>query len=205
MGRLDNRTDIEWSSVTMHQSDMGLSASEKLERFKFEAISELVLRLVGGLLVALSTLLWVILPMGLAGDQLVSHAMLAAIFTAVGLGVYAYGSRGFRRQLSFDGNRRVLSLTKININQQNRLARSFDFDAIESVYLRRSTKASGFASLLVRVSGNPNAILALTGEQAELELVHRALCELVQCADKGVGLNVRRERQKMRGIAAVRV
>ncbi|MEL7013539.1 MAG: hypothetical protein AAFO72_09685 [Pseudomonadota bacterium] len=205
MGRLNNRTDMQWSSVTMHQSDLGLTASEKLERFKFEAASELVLRLVGGLLVALSTLLWVILPMGLAGDQLASHAMLAAIFTAVGLGVYAYGSRGFRRQLSFDGSRRVLSLTKININQQNRLERTFDFDVIESFYLRRSTKRSGFASLLVRVSGNPNPILALTGEQSELELIHRALCNLVQSTDKGVALDYRRERQKMRGLASVRV
>lgn len=205
MGRLNNRTDIEWSSVTMYQSNMGLTAAEKLERFKLEAASELVLRLVGGLLVALSTLLWVILPMGIAGDQLAPHAMLAAIFTAVGLGVYAYGSRGFRRQLSFDNNRRVLSLTKININQQNRLARTFDFDMIESFYLRRSTKRSGFASLLVRVSGAQAPILALTGEQSELELVHRALCDLVQSTDKGVGLNYRRERQKMGKFAAVRV
>lgn len=190
----------------MYQADMGLIAFEKLERFKIEAASELVLRLVGGLLVACSTLLWVILPMGLAGDQLVSHALLAAIFTAVGLCIYAYGSRGFRRQLSFDGNRRTLSLTKININQQHRVSRTINVRQIDSVYLRRSTKRSGFASLLVRVTGSNTPVLALTGEKAELECVHRVLCDLVQSNDNGLGHGAReRARMRMRGLAAVRI
>ena len=105
-----------FGSVTLQQTGMGLIARERLERFKMEAFSELALRLLGGLLVATSTLLWVVLPMGLADGQEVPHAMLAAIFTAVGLGVYAYGSRGFRRQMSLDAKNRVLSLTKINVN-----------------------------------------------------------------------------------------
>ncbi|MEL6118774.1 MAG: hypothetical protein AAFR49_03750 [Pseudomonadota bacterium] len=204
MGQLKYGSGSDWSSVTMHQSETGLIVSEKLERFKIEAASELVLRLVGGLLVALSTLLWVVLPMGLAGDQLASHAMLAAIFTAVGLGVYAYGSRGFRRQVSFDGARRVLSLTKININQQNRVARSFGFDEIESVYVRRPTKRSGFASLLVRVAGTKNPVLALTGEQSELEQVHDVLCDLVHGTERRVARAPLRKRQRLGGFSAIR-
>lgn len=194
-----------WSSVSLHQTGMGLVARERLERFKLEAASELALRLLGGLLVATSTLLWVVLPMGLANDQMVPHAMLAAIFTAVGLAVYAYGSRGFRRQVSLDCKNRVLALTKINVNDQNRVARRIDVDAIESLFLRRSTKRSSFASLLVRVAGKPTPLVALTGDKAELEQVHKILCDLVQSEDNGLDLNYRRAKRQARSLAAVRI
>lgn len=197
--------DANWRSVSLFQTDMGLVARERFERFKIEAASELVLRLVGGLLVACSTLLWVILPMGLAGEQLVEHATLAAIFTAVGLGVYAYGTRGFRRQLSFDGKKRVLSVTKINVNDQIRVARKINVDEIDSVFLRRSTKRTGFSALLVRVSGHATPIVALTGETDELEQVHRTLCDLVQTKDNGLDLSHRRARARTRGLASVRI
>ncbi|MEO0370982.1 MAG: hypothetical protein AAF231_05950 [Pseudomonadota bacterium] len=184
---------------------MGLIARERLERFKLEAFSELALRLLGGLLVATSTLLWVVLPMGLADGQAVPHAMLAAIFTAVGLAVYAYGSRGFRRQMSLDGKNRVLSLTKINVNDQTRVARKIDIDAIDSVFLRRSTRHSNFATLLVRVSGKPTPLVALTGHKAELEKVHRVLCDLSQSKENGLDLNYRRQVRQARSLAAVRI
>lgn len=201
----NNRLETAWRSVSLHQTGMGLIARERLERFKLEAASELALRLTGGLLVALSTLLWVVLPMGLAGDQVVSHATLAAIFTAVGLIVYAYGSRGFRRQLSFDGKNRVLSLTKINVNDQSRVMRRIDINTIESLFLRRSTKRSSFASLLVRVAGKPTPLVALTGERDELEQVHKILCDLVQNEDNGLDLTYRRASRQARSLAAVRV
>ncbi|MEO0752532.1 MAG: hypothetical protein AAFY25_12090 [Pseudomonadota bacterium] len=184
---------------------MGLVASERFERFKLEAASELVLRLVGGLLVAGSTLLWLVLPMGLAGDQLVAHGMLAAVFTAVGLGVYAYGTRGFRRQMSFDSKRRTLTITKVNVNEQVRVARKIDVDMIDSVFLRRSDKRTGLASLLVRVAGKPTPVLALTGEKAELEQVHGILCDLVQTRDNGLDLSYRRATRDARSLAAVRI
>ncbi|MEM6589608.1 MAG: hypothetical protein AAF641_14270 [Pseudomonadota bacterium] len=194
-----------WGSVSLRQTAMGLIASERLERFKLEAFSELALRLMGGLLVATSTLLWVVLPMSLGGDQAVPHAMLAAIFTAIGLAVYAYGSRGFRRQLSLDGKNRVLTLAKINVNDQMRVARKIDVDAIDSVFLRRSSKGSSFATLLVRVSDKSTPLVALTGEKLELEKVHRVLCDLVQSHDNGLDLNYRRTVRQVRSLAAVRI
>lgn len=194
-----------WGSVSLRQSSMGLIASERLERFKLEAFSELALRLMGGLLVAMSTLLWVVLPMSLGGDQAVPHALLAAIFTAVGLVVYAYGSRGFRRQLSLDGKKRVLTLAKINVNDQMRVARRIEVDTIDSVFVRRSAKRSGFATLLVRVADKPTPLVALTGEKLELEKVHRVLCDLVQSNENGLDLNYRRAVRQVRSLAAVRV
>lgn len=195
----------DFGSVTLHQTGMGLIARERLERFKLEAFSELALRLLGGLLVATSTLFWVVLPLGLAEGQAMPYAMLAAIFTAVGLGVYAYGSRGFRRQMSLDGKNRVLSLTKINVNDQTRVARRVNIDEIDSVFLRRSDKHASFASLLVRVAGKPTPLVALTGEKSELEKVHRVLCDLVQSEENGLDLNYRRAMRQARSLAAVRI
>ncbi len=172
--------------MSLLQTEMGLTVSERFERFKLEAMSELALRLMGGLMVAGSMLLWLILPMESSTDQMLSHGLLAAIFTATGLVVYAYGTRGFRRQMSLDAKRRTLSLTKVNIHNQSRVAHNIDVSAIESVFLRRPSNGPGFASLYVRVAGNSSPQLALTGETRELEIVHRAVCDIVQSKERGI-------------------
>ena len=102
-------------------------------------------------------------------------------------------------------SRRVLSLTKVNVNDQVRVARKIDVDEIESVFVRRSAKRNGFASLVVRVAGKQAPVLALTGEKVELEQIHRILCDLVQTRDNGPDLNYRRAAREARSLAAVRI
>lgn len=182
MGRSDNLYDGEWSTVSLTKTALGLTAQEKFERFKIEAMSELVLRLAGGLMVAGSTMLWLILPMDAGAEQLVSHSLLATLFTATGLIVYAYGTRGFRRQLSLDAKRGTLALTKVNINDQGRVVRAIGLDDIESLFLRRPPARMAQASLYVRVAGQDTPILALTGSTPELERIHGQLCEIIQIA-----------------------
>ncbi|MFN3211254.1 MAG: hypothetical protein ACE369_20115 [Roseovarius sp.] len=169
-----------------HVSLTGLTVRERFERFKVEAMSELVLRLAGGLMVAGSTLLWLVLPLGAGADQIVSHSLLATLFTATGLVVYAYGTRGFRRQLSLDAKRGTLSLTKINMNDQGRVVRSIRLNEIESLFLRRPAGRAGFASLYVRVAGQDSPLLALTGSTAELERIHEDLCDVIQTSGTDV-------------------
>lgn len=180
MKRLENIYEGEWKTVSLTATALGLTVRERFERFKIEAMSELVLRLVGGLMVAGSTMLWLVLPLGAETGQLVSHSLLAAIFTATGLIVYAYGTRGFRRQLSLDAKRGILSLTKINMNDQGRVARSIRINDIESLFLRRPGGRVAMASLYVRITGQDNPILALTGATEELEQIHQDLCEIIQ-------------------------
>ncbi len=208
VGTMDHRgrnIDENWSSVSLVQTGMGLIARERFERFKLEAMSELVLRLVGGLMVAFSLILWVILPMEPVTGQMVSHGLLAAMFTAIGLIVYAYGTRGFRRQVQLDAKNGTLSLTKINVNNQSRVARTIDVNTVESLFLRRPSGRPGFASLFVRVAGNTTPQLALTGETSELEVVHKILCELVQSRDNGLDPAYRRVQRDARSLATVRV
>lgn len=180
MGRLENIYEGEWTTISLTATALGLTVQERFERFRLEAMSELVLRLAGGLMVAGSTMLWLVLPVDAGTEQIVSHSLLAAMFTATGLFVYAYGTRGFRRQLSLDAKRGILSLTKVNINNQGRVARNIGIDDIESLFLRRPGGRVTQAALYVRVRGQPNPILALTGATGELEQIHEDLCEIIQ-------------------------
>ena len=175
MGRADN-----WNTVSLTSNALGLTARERFERFRLEAISELVLRLAGGLMVAGSTMLWLVLPINGSSDKIVSHGLLAALFTACGLLVYAFGTRGFRRQISLDAKNKILALTKININEHGRVMHNIDLDRIESLFLMRPAARMAHAALHVRVRGQPTPLLALTGETAELESVHRELCDIFQ-------------------------
>lgn len=172
----------EWNTISLTATALGLNAQERLERFRLEAMSEIVLRLAGGLMVAASTVLWLVLPTGSGTDQIVSHSLLAALFTATGLIVYAYGTRGFRRQLSLDAKRGTLSVTKININNQGRVVRLIDLDEIKSLFLRRPAARRAHATLCVRVSGSNAPVVALTGATEELKLIHEDLCEMVHGA-----------------------
>ena len=180
MAKTDTTYEGEWNTISFTTTALGLTARERFERFKIEAMSELVLRLAGGLMVAASTMLWLVLPMGSGTEQLVSHSLLAVLFTATGLIVYAYGTRGFRRQLSLDAKKGTLAVTKINMNEQGRMVRTIDLDDIESLFLRRPTTRSGHSSLCVRVNGHDAPITALTGATTELELIHRDLCDIIQ-------------------------
>lgn len=185
MGQSDNHFEGEWSTVSLTRTPLGLTAREQFERFKLEAMSELVLRLAGGLMVAGSTMLWLVLPMGTGTDQMLPHSLLAALFTATGLVVYAYGTRGFRRQLSLDAKKGTLAITKINVNDQGRVARSIRLDEIESLYLRRPGSRAMHSGLYVRVAGHETPLLALTGATDELERVHHDLCEIIHCSGTG--------------------
>lgn len=176
-GKTCNR---ELRTVSLTRTPLGLTAQERFERFRLEAIAEMALRLIGGLMVAASTILWLILPAEAETGQFLSHGVLAALCTGIGLAIYAYGTRGFRRQLSLDAKRRTLALTKINVNDQGRVMRTIGIDEVESLFLRRPATAVAPASLYVRVAGSDTPIMALTGDRDELEHVHRHLCDIIQ-------------------------
>ncbi len=175
----DKTFEGAWKTISLETDDSGLAARERYERFRLEAMSEVVLRLAGGLMVAGSMLLWLVLPANIAPGNTVSNGMLAAMFSAVGLFVFAYGTRGFRRQLALDADNATLTLTKININEQGRVQRSIDIDDIESLYLLRSKARGNYAGLYVRVRGTSAPLLALTGAREELELIHHDLFEIL--------------------------
>ncbi len=70
MKRLENIYEGEWKTVSLTETALGLTVRERFERFRFEAMSELVLRLAGGLMVAGATMLWLVLPIGAGTESL---------------------------------------------------------------------------------------------------------------------------------------
>lgn len=175
MRQMDGRKTISQTS-----NALGMTARERSERFRLEALAELALRLVGGLMVAGSTMLWLVLPLEEGSARLASHGSVAALFTAAGLFVYAFGTRGFRRQLALDARRKTLTLTKININGQGRIMRSIAPDRIESLFLRRPAPGAAYATLCVRLNDSDTPLVALAGDTGELEKLHRQLCDMIQ-------------------------
>jgi len=185
MAFVDKTEEAGIGSVELTPTAKGLVAGETAERFRLEALTELVLRGAGISMVAGSVLMWFVLPVDAETGRIASFGATASIMAAVGLGIFAFGTRGFRRQMTLDIDRGTLALTKINIRDQVRVAREIDLGAIESIFLRRPEKLDGVATLLVRVAGAQSPAIALTGTTEEVERVHRELSHVMQLAKKG--------------------
>ncbi|MEM6375280.1 MAG: hypothetical protein AAF686_03515, partial [Pseudomonadota bacterium] len=178
-----NATDL--TSVELKPTAEGLVIGEAASRYRNEALTEHVSRIAGILMIAGSILMWFILPVEPESGRLAGLGAFASIMAAVGLGVFAFGTRGFRRQMTLDMDRGTLALTKINIRDQVRVAQEIDLGRIESVFLRRPEKNHGIATLLVRVAGAQAPAIALTGTTAEVERVQRELSQVMQLAKQG--------------------
>lgn len=182
MTMVDKTDQTQMRSVELKPTAGGLVAGETRGRFRTEALTELVLRIAGILMVTGSMLMWFVLPVDTETGRIASYGTVASVMAAVGLAVFAFGTRGFRRQMTLDIDRGTLALTKINIRDQVRVAREIELGKIESVFLRRPEKNDGVATLLVRVAGAQAPAIALTGTTAEVERVHRELSQVMQQA-----------------------
>lgn len=180
MAHLDRLGRTRWTTVNLTPTSKGMVVGERFERFKVEAMTEMLLRVAGILMVMTSILLWFLLPVEPSTGRLATFGALASFLAAGGLGVFAYGTRGFRRQMTLDMQKGKLSLTKINMHEQSRAVREIDLGTIESVFLRRPATPGGMSTLLVRVTGNPAPAIALSGATDEIERVHEQLCGVMQ-------------------------
>ncbi|MEM6577104.1 MAG: hypothetical protein AAF678_01310 [Pseudomonadota bacterium] len=185
MAFVEKTERADMRSVELKPTAEGLVAGETLGRFRTEALTEQTLRGAGIAMVAGSILMWFVLPVDIETGRIASFGLTASIMAAVGLGVFAFGTRGFRRQMTLDMDRGTLALTKINIHDQVRVAREIDLGKIDSVFLRRPEKVDGVATLLVRVAGAEAPAIALTGTTTEVERVHHELSQVMQLAKQG--------------------
>ena len=184
MAYIDAKSKPDWDTIDMRATKGGLVAGERFERFYLEAVTEMALRIAGILMVMGSIMMWFFLPVDPSTGRLASFGALASLMAAGGLGIFAYGTRGFRRQLSLDVGEGKLKLTKINMHEQARVCREINLGTIESVFLRRPASPGGLATLLVRVAGTSSPAIALTGTTAEIEEVHAELCAVLKLGGK---------------------
>jgi len=137
-----------WRTIEIKPTRTGLVAGERFERFKMESLTEMVLRVAGISMIFGSILMWFLLPADPSTGRLASFGVLASLLAAGGLGVFAYGTRGFRRQITLDTETGKMVLTKVNMYQQARVSREIEIGFIESVFLRRPVSPGGMAQLL---------------------------------------------------------
>lgn len=180
MSYLDAGRNIGSKTIEMQATMRGLVAGERFERFRLEALTEMVLRVVGIVMIMSSIAMWFFLPVDPTTGRLASFGLMASVMAAAGLGVFAFGTRGFRRRITLDMEAGTLTLTKINMHEQARVNHEIDLGAIESVFLRRSMQPGGIATLLVRVAGEDAPAIALSGGLHEVEDVHAQLCAVLR-------------------------
>lgn len=180
MAFLDINRGAGGGTIDLQGTAHGLVAGERFERFKIEAMTEMALRIAGIFLIMGSITMWFFLPVDPGTGRLASFGLVASAMAAGGLGVFAYGTRGFRRRMTLDMEAGKLVLTKINMHDQARVCREINLGAIDSVFLRRPAQAGGMATLLVRVTGREAPAIALSGDTAEVERVHAELCAILK-------------------------
>lgn len=171
-----------WHSVRMSQTINGYTVSETPDRFAHEALTELVCRSVGIVLV-IAAYAQLLLPSPiLLGDPAMTKALLLIAFSATGLGVYAFATRGFRKQLKVDLTARRLSVSKLNGHGSTRISIEVPFGDVESLYVQRPDERGGQAILFARKSGIPSTVCLLRGRENEIAALHGRLCRELRFA-----------------------
>lgn len=110
------------------------------------------------------------------------------VLVASGLALYAFGTRGFRRQLIVDANRRELEFGRINSNGKCRIATVFGFDQVESIFVQKSSDAMGNTGLMMRVRGHSTPIMLIAGEEADLRGMHENICTMIKPERRAVSV-----------------
>ena len=171
-----------WQSLALTEQTFGYAVSESADQFVMEALTERVARWVGIAFVVVGYLQLLLPAAGLGDTAFMAKALMLTVMSAMGLGLYTFASRGFRREIRIDTNRGMLMLARQNDAGQVRIARHVPFAEVESVFLRRSQGPDPRAELFLRVKGMPPVIAALRGRQSEIEALHGRLCHDVTYA-----------------------
>lgn len=184
MQQTEGLNDLDWESVMMFPSALGVTARERPERFRLEAATEVVLRLAGILFIVGAIIVQALLPDNATEQMVTNSRFLSLASVAVGLFVFAYGTRGFRHQLRLNIVQRTLELTRININDQGRVSRTIKIDEIESFYVVRPKNPKANAKLFVRTRTSGAPFFAISGQQDEIERLHQEMCSSIAVAQK---------------------
>ncbi|OSQ42933.1 hypothetical protein [Marivita geojedonensis] len=164
------------TTVKMTFREGRIIASEQSGDKVLLIVTELALCLVGVLALMCGTLLiWFSfqpLTISLVADPLWSGASLIA----VGLGLYAYGTRGFNRQVIINLSRRTAQFGRVNSSGSRRINRTVPFEEIKSLYVQKSSDKAGSASLMMRVGNRSEPYCVLTGRDDQLRELHGQIC-----------------------------
>ena len=169
----------EWRSVSVRPTPSGLTAHETFESAATARLLGLAPRVLGGAMLAGAVLVWFLADIPADPQGGLSRGTLGSFLVAAGVGLFAFGTSGFRRQIAIDTARGTLSLTHLDSHDKARVSHIVRIREIESVYLRRTEGPRRRATLLVRVAGQDAPMIGLTGATGEIEDLHRQICAVM--------------------------
>lgn len=116
------------------------------------------------------------------GSILASPLVTIAGFVAAALVIYAYGTRGFRRQVIFDLSRNQVTFGRINSSESYRIKTDLSLNEISSIYVEKPKRRDGSTKLMMRAARRPLPVTLLTGHEADLRRLHDEICGLSKLA-----------------------
>jgi len=170
------RDDPNTATLDFHSDPSGYTVVESNDRFWRESIAERALRLTAMVLIIVGYAQW-FFPNGMFdGDDFVNRTVILALFTATGILLYLFASRGFRRQLRLDVSAGVLIVARVNTRDRSLGTRRIVLKDIQSIFVCRAHDRHKLAMLKLRLRGQPGAVVVMRGSSTELETLHARLC-----------------------------
>lgn len=160
----------------------GYVVYEAVHRFKLERLAENLLRLAGVGMILIGYLMWFIPSQVFGPGGLFAQMAVSAISMGLGILVYLFARRGFRRVVDLNFSARSVRLARLNARNRALIVRELPLSDVGSVYVRRSEVPGASVSLCMRLKHSDRSIEMLAGDRADIEAAHQQLCEDVRIA-----------------------
>ncbi|WP_101068740.1 hypothetical protein [Roseovarius salinarum] len=169
--------------------------------FQREVWIETIVRSAGMLMVLGALAPWLLSLEG----TMHSKVMFSLLAVATGLFLFAFATRGFRRELEVNFAEQMIRLRSLNSYGRSRISKDFHLVEVQSMFVRRPSTPGELAALHLRVRGVPTSLCALRGETPEIEGLHRRLCQDLRRLTENARAEVYREKASARGRRVARV
>ncbi|WP_300548319.1 hypothetical protein [Roseovarius sp.] len=113
-------------------------------------------------------------------SALENSVLSGAGLVITGFMLFAFGTRGSRRQLTVDADHKKIEFGRINSSNLCRISNVVQFTEIESVYVQRSADHSGKFCLMLSTCHRRAPYTVLTGHEGDLRDLHEDICRVVK-------------------------
>jgi hypothetical protein len=167
-----------WASLDVTDTMDSFVLQERQKNDRARVLAEAALCFVAALLI-FCAYLQILFPHQFFGAAFVSVPMAFSISAiAIGLALYAFGTRGYVPELGVDKKRKEIWICKLNSKGRTRMKTRYSEQDIKSVIVKRPTDGAREATLFLRLKSTPEPIRLVHGDLGDIEAVHRVLCDI---------------------------
>lgn len=151
-------------------------------RFHGEAKTEMVMCLVGIAAMSLGGILSAAPVLASSGDLINEQWKVSTLFLAIGLFLFMFATRGFRKVINADLGLAELWYGRLNGFKKTRIHHHVRMDRIEKLTTQPCRGPFEFMSLNLHLNGRTNPIRLMTGRSGEIEHLRKRLEDDVRMA-----------------------